>query len=351
MTAEVKKMSFSPTIALTYDCNANCNHCYPRGLNDIFPKHISLENFQKTISWFKKQGIKETFLLTGGEPTSHPQFKEILSICKKEKIQIGILTNCLFDETIMKELDKSFVSFLMINYFSPSSENFNHKHYNNNIEKIYKKNIRVNFFYKLPIKNSDQKDLIEKSKKYDAEICGHFIMPGFLGKKITTESRIKDMRSVLDIMDLVSKENVKFVLLDVLLRCAFSDSEWDKLRKFYKYSKIGHSRCYVGESYHVLTGKKSSYSMRITINPDLSIFPCFPVFFKGPSILSFNDVHELGSFLESFFEKWRWEVPLMKKCEKCEYYLKKECQGGCIHYKHHNKYGKEKELIKIADVI
>jgi MoaA/NifB/PqqE/SkfB family radical SAM enzyme len=346
-----KAMEFSPMIALTYNCNQACKNCYPSGLEKKFCSFITLKNFSKAIDWFKSQNITENIMLTGGEPTIHPDFLEILKICRDKKIKITILTNCLFEEKILKNLNLSFVNSLIVNYFSLHDQNINHEKYENNLKKLSEKKISLSFFYKLPVRENEKKDLVEKSKAYNAKIFGHFLMPGFSGKKISFENRKKEMRSVISLTKLIDAENLRFELLEPLLRCAFSDKEWKFLKNFYCQSKIGHSRCYVGEDYHALTEKKSNYAMRIFINPDLSIFPCFPVFFKGPSILSFKNITEASNLLKMFFEKWRWEVPFDEKCEKCHYFLKRECQGGCLHYKYHKFYEKNKNIVNFYNVI
>lgn len=170
MKNKTKEINFSPMIALTYSCNLMCKNCYPSGLEKNFCRFITLENFSKVIAWFKRQNITENIMLTGGEPTTHPYFLEILQICKKEKIKITILTNCLFNEEILKNIDKSFVNSLVINYFPLSDKNINHEKYEKNLRKLSEKKISFSFFYKLPIRKKEQNDLINKSKIYNAKI-------------------------------------------------------------------------------------------------------------------------------------------------------------------------------------
>ena len=70
-------------------CNSKCIYCY----NNIRSnEQISLNDFEKMICKLKEIGIK-CIILTGGEPTLHPNLMEFLNILKKNNMIVGMSTN------------------------------------------------------------------------------------------------------------------------------------------------------------------------------------------------------------------------------------------------------------------
>jgi len=92
---EQEKDTCNVTILLTEKCNYKCNYCYCR--KDKNPESISITNFYKIIEFIKLQNKKfNKIILTGGEPTTHPNFKEIIYLLGahfKENTKILINTN------------------------------------------------------------------------------------------------------------------------------------------------------------------------------------------------------------------------------------------------------------------
>ncbi|MBQ8393750.1 MAG: radical SAM protein [Clostridia bacterium] len=80
-------------IEITNICNLNCKTCYNRsGLNK--ERHeISVKQLEKAILLLSKYGAKR-FLISGGEPTLHSEFKKITDLIRKYKnFSFGIVTN------------------------------------------------------------------------------------------------------------------------------------------------------------------------------------------------------------------------------------------------------------------
>ncbi len=80
-------------IELTYSCNLYCRHCYAMSSSAhkyMMPLDKVLEVFEKIDSW----GVR-VIELTGGEPTIHPNFPEILEASLDYFDLIGIITNGL----------------------------------------------------------------------------------------------------------------------------------------------------------------------------------------------------------------------------------------------------------------
>lgn len=95
-------------IELTDDCNVECSTC----IASSFPgagKYKTIDEIKKMVGVVESYGNHpETIMISGGEPTIHPQFMEILEFVFKSKIQhIILITN-----GIKLAEDENFVSSL-----------------------------------------------------------------------------------------------------------------------------------------------------------------------------------------------------------------------------------------------
>lgn len=83
----------SPTLAdinITYQCNLNCPHCYMESKAEV--QRMSWEEFYKTVEEVKKSNVLQV-ALGGGEPTTHPQFRQMLQTLYKNNIVVNVSTN------------------------------------------------------------------------------------------------------------------------------------------------------------------------------------------------------------------------------------------------------------------
>jgi len=84
-------------------CNLACRHCWivptyqESGDNG---QHVSLEHVQKAIREAMPLGLRSV-KLTGGEPTLHPQFRELVTLIDEAELKIVIETNgTLIDDAL-----------------------------------------------------------------------------------------------------------------------------------------------------------------------------------------------------------------------------------------------------------
>lgn len=69
-------------------CNQKCLFCSNPSTGDV----LSLEKIKKIISRYRKNELAGV-ILTGGEPTMHPDLLEIVRYCKENKVECKIVTN------------------------------------------------------------------------------------------------------------------------------------------------------------------------------------------------------------------------------------------------------------------
>ena len=95
-----------PIIEITNHCNLECPICIVQNRNNY---NMSVEEFRATIDGLiEKEGLLDTVNLSGGEPTVHPRFLELLDLAKRPEIsRVSISTNGLriaSDEGFCREL-------------------------------------------------------------------------------------------------------------------------------------------------------------------------------------------------------------------------------------------------------
>lgn len=90
------------TLIVTHQCNLNCSYCIDqrRGAAEM----ITLANVEKAITFAAGNGIKD-ILITGGEPTLHPDIVKIAKIIHDSSLRVIITTN-LTNLDIIYELDR-----------------------------------------------------------------------------------------------------------------------------------------------------------------------------------------------------------------------------------------------------
>jgi MoaA/NifB/PqqE/SkfB family radical SAM enzyme len=79
-----KKLS----LIITNVCNSTCKYC----LYDKKTNYLPLEDIKKVVKSAKQLGI-ETVTITGGEPSLHPHFFEILDYVTSLNLPVGLISN------------------------------------------------------------------------------------------------------------------------------------------------------------------------------------------------------------------------------------------------------------------
>lgn len=79
-------------VELTHRCNLQCPHCYVEADSSPTKHDIPTQNFYGVLKTLHTQGLL-IIELTGGEPTLHPDFYQILDFCCKNFHIVAVLTN------------------------------------------------------------------------------------------------------------------------------------------------------------------------------------------------------------------------------------------------------------------
>jgi MoaA/NifB/PqqE/SkfB family radical SAM enzyme len=89
----IKTSTKKVVFELTTSCNLKCKHCFYQNNKEFSSNHfLRKEEALTLIDKFKKNGINK-LVLTGGEPTIHPDFIEIAKHAKSKIKKVTLCTN------------------------------------------------------------------------------------------------------------------------------------------------------------------------------------------------------------------------------------------------------------------
>ena len=83
---------------ITRNCNLSCSYCFLKSRQGL--PHVPTNDILRMLSFLGKNGLIE-IRLTGGEPTTHPDFFKIIDACQENGIYVSIATNGLLNKKIL----------------------------------------------------------------------------------------------------------------------------------------------------------------------------------------------------------------------------------------------------------
>ena len=307
-------------IILTHKCNLGCEYCYEKGA-ELNYGDISLDNFEKILKWLRKNK-KDKIILLGGEPTLHPDFRDILRISEGNKMRIAILTNMICNGKNIQAM-VNYKRYLVIQANINNPATYRGPSYAlayDNIKRLYNAKCNVILRYNMYKDNYDFDNIVRIAKEINARIRFSAInSPVSCQKGAKKNENFREMYpkdKIIEFLDSCDKERVSAFFARPVPKCIFNQEE---IRK-YKKNAIKF-KCYIG--------KNGDYAARLVVNPDLSIMGCYGVPIKGPAITSFKSIKDLSDYYKGHYIRLR-KIPLTQECVNCPDYLNDICQGGCL---------------------
>ena len=298
---------------MSYYCNRDCHYCYAKGMSEEYIGNLSLEDYTALLDWLGENGINH-FDFIGGEPSLHPRIGEFVRLAKKRKFRFGMFTNALFPKKTFKDLKD--LDFFVVNYNHRGSYRKDEwEKLNRNIKLLSssKASIDVACNVSSEIVSIDHiLDLKNKKKIKINRVQMHLISPNALKNNdyIQEKQLIKEKKKMISFIDKLEKNGIKVKVTRPIPKCIFTEKELKKLGDKVYFS------CSTGQSI-------------VLVNPDLTVFPCTSVFFKGPKITKFLDISDYQNYYKDVLDKCRRDNPRYAKCLTCKDFIVK-CQGGCI---------------------
>lgn len=317
-----------PIIVLTYECNRDCFYCSVRGMKELSLGEIKTAKFSALLDWLGCQGI-HIGGLSGGEPTLHPKFNELIKLASEKGFSFEIATNNLFSKNKKKAFEYGPIKSIAVHFdeprfYSPKELSL----FYHNIDFLSGLPASLGLAHNLFSEKTSHDHIFEACQKYEIKKASMSIVtPGVLKQNYAV--KIEEIDSlfpkIVSFVEQAENMGIEFELNNVLPRCAFSEEHLEYLEKkgLIKSKCLAHSE---------------KFNPLVTIQPDLSANACPRTSINRKNILEYKSMRQLKESMESEFEELRAK-PLFEKCLDCKYW-KKECQGGCLIYKDVRTNGK-----------
>ncbi len=325
-------------------CNLRCPYCFANEFTlDKVTKNMSLEDFEYALNFALSSGASRIGII-GGEPTLHPQFKEIMEmVIKDNRVQrVTLFTNGTQLDKYINLLIPEKVTAL-INY--NSKEDIGERNFekiNENLDKLHNEYYlghKITLGINMYKPNFEFKYMIDALAKYGKRTVRTSISMPMNVRELDPLEHMHQMKpSVFRFFQALERIGViPRYDCNIMPPCVMSENEVRWLDGFYRMGLTN-------EPTNILD--KPNCCPVIDITVDLLAVRCFALSKETKvDIRQFRNVAELYSFFYNQIDSYKYIVPASEKCKTCALAKKGLCTGGCIAYKI-NKIGIIKDEIE-----
>ena len=328
-------------LAPTYECNLDCAYCYAKGWNTWFNGGMKREDLAIALAWCGRQGIN-SIVLAGGEPTVYPAFSELLSSARERRIAIVLTSNLLYPPSIQPLVKLGSISQLVCHYNPERMSN------NQMLDARFKSNLKAAVANDLPVHlrytlteescDTEWRTLMDLAGSFGIKTLNYgFAFQNFLANNQLVRHEIGQsdgpFERVFEQFEADSRAwGLRLRLCKPIPLCVFSERN---LATFILSGAL-RSAC---------AAYRRGFSQNLTINPDLTTFPCNALGVRGPKITEFENLKDAGNYHAAFIEQLL-RSPMHIACERCLFHYRGFCQGTCLaekysmrqeHYAGHNQ--------------
>lgn len=287
---------------------------------------MSLQNLDALIKWMRQIGFK-SIMLTGGEPTIHTRFDEVMRRIADARIKCYLTTNGTFEEQLQSAIAKT-CSVVFMNV-SLSDQEVARKLLHYHVPYLKKKGVRVILRVNIDTIDDQMSWVIFLAKYYGIRIRVGITNPALYAPQPFDANRTKQLiDKTRKFAELCEKEYVYVYCARPVPRCLFNDKEWRHMRKI----MLIKARCFVGY--------RNNYLARLVVNPDLSAFGCFNNPRKIDYILSYENRRELNAFYAEHHKKVASSC-ILDLDNECAHFRNQTCYGSCLAYAQHLILGEQ----------
>lgn len=328
-------------IMLTERCNLRCSYCFANEYVNHDPKEITIENFRKAISFIRGGGDCVVGLI-GGEPTLHPQFRQILQeLIRNDEIRgVSVFTNGILLDIFAEELSHEKFT-VLVNCNAP--EMIGSKFFERMVQNLelligtygMKEQITlgVNIY-----KTGFQYDyLLKILRKFDfRDVRMSLTVPNTSdGRACDFEKFFQEMKPTLIafLSDMLAAGIVPHYDCNKMPVCMFAQEE--KKAGVDMVNTLPRNRLrfrgHSGDS--SILSENAGCSPVVDILPDLTAVRCFGLSeHTRIPICDFRSVQDLRNYYREEFDFYGSKVYSKESCRDC--YLRKthRCTAGCLAY-------------------
>jgi MoaA/NifB/PqqE/SkfB family radical SAM enzyme len=318
---------------ITRNCNLECDYCFIKAESNNM--HLDKEVIFRLAEYFGKQGLMEV-RLTGGEPTTHPYFKDIYTKFRQENIYVSVATNAVWKKEILDYLvaQKNLWIIVSIDGNRETHNRYRKDSYDiviKNLKKLKKKNpdikLRIN-----TVLTKENKNNLEHLAKLTKELKAESITLIPLRPQVRNLTIKDNMLTALEFKEVIedmllykTKYGIKF---STTIETEFSN-EIMKDKIFKKKSSCAAGREGTNLDFDLQNKKLimygCSYCPASDLNEEKSI--------REPFLAGEFNFNEIEDFGKIWNENSRWTIfrdlnLKSQNCHNCKE-LGKRCTGSC----------------------
>ncbi len=309
---------------LTRKCNLSCKYCYNRS-SFAFPNELSKEKIFLLLNELRSVGVFEV-RFTGGEPTMHKDFFEIVNYAEKLGFFISLGTNGTFDNNTLEKIKESNIKIIILSLDGPKEYNDSVRGAGSfdkvisNIRKLREKRdlmIKVNC-----VLTRDNKGFMEDLVKIAVPLGVNVL--NFVPIKFTGRAKAPDIKLLTkeDMLNILSKINYLRGRYKVKIQTYFDILEGSE---HLPSSLLNQKSCGAGIEVAAISSFGEIYGCVVSPANELEDSKTKRLFTAG-SLKEDN-------FMDIWLDSKRWIFRDLKrvkseKCLKCRFYIKK-CFGNC----------------------
>jgi radical SAM protein with 4Fe4S-binding SPASM domain len=314
-------------MAPTYRCNLTCSYCYAKGFSKGFPADMSLEDLTIALSWAAAQGV-DCISLCGGEPTTYSHFPQLLQMAKSRGMSVRLTSNCLYPVSLQEYIVTPAIRELVAHYDQERMEASQSaaEVFEKNLQAAQAGGVQMMIRYTLTEQSGPAEwgAIIDLAHRLSIQQINYGLaFRGAEGANAYFKSRdavgavggrLEDL--LTGFYSDAANSGLRLHLSKPFPLCALRP---ESLRRIFSNGTI-RSACAVF---------RDGFSRNLTINPDLSTFPCNGIAVRGPKITEFSSFADAGRHNAQLIRDLMLR-PYAEECTRCALWYRGFCQGACL---------------------
>jgi radical SAM protein with 4Fe4S-binding SPASM domain len=325
-------------LAPTYRCNLTCSYCYAKEFSTDMPPDMSLDDLEYALSWAADYGV-ESILLGGGEPTVYAHFPELLRMASERRMRIRLTSNGLYSAKLRERIAVPAVQELVAHFDQERMrrDRAGAELFESNLRAAQSGGLDVLLRYTLTERSSPAEwrtimDLAQRlgipQLNYGLAFEGWKGLNSYFNARTDIESaggRIERILSAL--FDDAARHALRLHLSKPFPLCALSPG---LLRRALTAGGL-RPACAI---------HRDGFTRNVTINPDLSTFPCNGIALRGPKISQLKSFRDAGKHYAAAVESLMLQ-PYAEQCRDCALWYRGICRGTCLAERQHTSSHEE----------
>ena len=318
-------------LAPTYRCNLTCSYCYATGFSNGMPSNMSLGDLAFALDWAAAQGV-DSVLVAGGEPTVYSYFAQLLELAAERHMSVRLTSNGLYPSTVRQRIAAPAIRELVAHYDQErlGTDDAAAELFEQNLRAAQDRGVEPILRYTLTELSgpAEWRAVMGLAQRLNLQQLNYAL--AFQGSAgLNTCFNVRDgigrdgrrmEKMLVDMCDDAAQPGLRLHLSKPFPLCALSTSALRRLL----YGGGMRSACAV---------HRDNFTRNLTINPDLSTFPCNGIAIRGPKISELRCLEEIGRHYAAEIERLMLR-PYAEECRECALWYRGICRGSCLaeHY-------------------